>query len=192
MRHRKANVKLGRTAAHRRAMLKNMATSIFEHGAITTTVSKAKAIKPIIDRLITLAKRGDLHAIRQASALLTKPTVLKNLFGEAKEKFSDRVSGYASMARVGLRAGDAAVLVKLRLLGPETAKAVSGKGAHKISDRSRRVAATKGEPKAETNLMAKAKATITNQLIENAVSDALASEAEPTIPPVPETDPQRS
>ena len=78
MRHRKSNVKLGRTASHRRAMLRNMATSLLETGWINTTVSKAKAVKPVVDRLVTLAKRGDLHAYRQAAAVVTKKTVLRS------------------------------------------------------------------------------------------------------------------
>ncbi|MDR1608448.1 MAG: 50S ribosomal protein L17, partial [Deltaproteobacteria bacterium] len=141
MRHRKANVKLGRTAAHRRALLRNLATFAFENGAITTTVAKAKAVKPVIDRLVTLAKRGDLHAIRQASAILTKPKVLKELFDEAKEKFRDRTCGYSSVVKLRLRAGDAAPLARLTLIGPDYVKVVSAKAPRKVADRGRRVAA---------------------------------------------------
>ena len=121
MRHRKANVKLGRTASHRRAMLRNMATSLFEYGKITTTITKAKAVRPLIDRLITLAKKGDLHSIRQAAAFLTKPAILKKLFTEAKEnKFDGRFCGYASLIRKGLRAGDAATMVHVTVLRPDS------------------------------------------------------------------------
>jgi large subunit ribosomal protein L17 len=126
-------------------MLRNMATSLFESGAIITTLSKAKAVKPVVDRLITLAKRGDLHSIRLARAILTKTSVLRTLFGEAKEKFADRICGYASVVRVGLRAGDAAPLARLELLGPDSVKAEIGHqtAVKKATDRGRRVAATK-------------------------------------------------
>jgi large subunit ribosomal protein L17 len=124
-------------------MLRNMATSVFECGAITTTIFKAKALKPIIDQLITLAKKGDLSAIRKARTILTKPSVVKELFSDAKEKYSDRVCGYATMAKVGLRAGDAAPMARLELIGPDYQKAETGKTTRKTVDRSRRVAATK-------------------------------------------------
>jgi large subunit ribosomal protein L17 len=152
MRHRKANVKLGRTASHRRAMLRNMATSLFESGKITTTIFKAKAVKPVVDRLITLAKRGDLHSRRQAGSVLTKPEVLKELFDTAKERFQDRVCGYTSMIRIGLRAGDVAPMVVLELLGTDSVQAVRGKPtAKKISDRSRRVQSTRSRPSASVS-----------------------------------------
>ncbi|MDR1395587.1 MAG: 50S ribosomal protein L17, partial [Deltaproteobacteria bacterium] len=140
MRHRKANIKLGRTASHRRAMLRNMATSLFEYGHITTTVYKAKALKPIADRLVTLAKRGDLHSLRQAASVLFKKSVLSELFKTAKETFSDRICGYTSVVRVGLRAGDASPMVKMELIGPSYVPSVRP-GAPQRSGRSQRVAA---------------------------------------------------
>jgi large subunit ribosomal protein L17 len=120
-----------------------MATSLFEYGKITTTIFKAKAVRPLVDRLVTLAKRGDLHSLRQAGAVLTKPKVLKKLFDEAKVKFQDRISGYTSMIRIGLRAGDVAPMVVLELLGPDSTSASRSRPGTKISDRSRRVAASR-------------------------------------------------
>lgn len=149
MRHRKANVKLGRTASHRDAMLRNMVTSLFEHGRIVTTVSKAKALRPLADRMVGLAKKGkgDLHCFRQAAAVIRKRDVLDKMFEEAQGRFSDRSSGYTIMVKMGLRKGDAAPMVILELIKPETGKAAVGAGAAKAGskaggDRSKRVAAS--------------------------------------------------
>ena len=150
MRHRKANVKLGRTASHRDAMLRNMVTSLFEYDRITTTLSKAKAVRPLADKMIGLAKKGkgDLHSFRQAAAVLTKRTVLDKLFDEASGRYSDRVCGYTVMVKTGLRKGDAAPLVILELAKPGQQKALTGgvgsqkkvKGKTAAGDRSKRVA----------------------------------------------------
>ena len=146
MRHRKANVKLGRTASHRDAMLRNMVTSLFEHGRIKTTLFKAKAVRPLADRLIGLAKGGkaDLSALRRAAAVITKRKVLDKLFGEAGDRFADRGSGFTIMVKTGLRPGDAAPMVILELTGAGQAQAAVGGQARKpkagTGDRARRVA----------------------------------------------------
>jgi len=147
MRHRKANVKLGRTASHRDAMLRNMVTSLFEYERITTTVSKAKALRPLADKMIGLAKsgKGDLAAFRQAAAVITKRTVLDKIFNEAAAQFSDRSCGYTIMVKTGLRRGDAAPMVILELIKPGQVKAKVGGGALKKvkgvgGDRAKRVA----------------------------------------------------
>jgi large subunit ribosomal protein L17 len=147
MRHRKANVKLGRTASHRKAMLKNLATSLFEHKHIVTTIGKAKALRPLLDKLVNLAKKGDLNSYRRGLAMVTRRKVLKQLFADAKagEVGSDRESGYFSMARIGLRAGDAAILVRLSLIPKDYNKPVSGTKKVGSLDRSRRVAASKAK-----------------------------------------------
>jgi len=146
MRHRKSNVKLGRTASHRDAMLRNMVTSLFEYGRITTTLSKAKAVRPLADRLIGLAKGGkaDLSALRRAAAVITKRAVLDKLFGEAGDRFADRAAGFTLMAKTGPRPGDAAPMVILELTGAGQAKAAVGGGAKGpktgTGDRAKRVA----------------------------------------------------
>ena len=110
MRHRKACVKLGRTASHRDAMLRNLATSLIEHKAVVTTVHKAKAVKPLVDRLVNLAKEGGLTSYRRGLAIVTRRKVLKTLFADAKsgEVGAGRVSGHVSTARVKTREGAAA------------------------------------------------------------------------------------
>ena len=158
MRHRKANVKLGRTATHRDAMLRNMVTSLFEYDRITTTLSKAKAVRPLADKMIGLAKKGktDLHSFRQAAAVFTKRAVLDKIFEEAAGRFSYRGCGYTVIVKTGLRKGDAAPRVIPELHKPGQQKASVGGGSQKkakspaSSDRSRRVAqsATKKAPAA--------------------------------------------
>ena len=159
MRHRKANVKLGRTATHRNAMLRNMVTSLFEYNRIVTTIHKAKALRPLVDKMVGLAKKGktDLHSFRQALAVITKRSVVDNLFDTAAGRFSNRTSGYTIMVKKGLRKGDAATLVILELMSPTSEKAKIGSGvAAKKSqggDRSKRVAqsARKGAAEVPAN-----------------------------------------
>lgn len=119
MRHRKAGRKLGRTAAHRKAMLRNMVTSLFEHERIVTTVPKAKEARRVADKMITLAKRGDLHARRQAHAYIQSKDVVAKLFDEIHEQYADRQGGYTRIIRTGIRQGDAAPMAILELVGYE-------------------------------------------------------------------------
>ncbi len=119
MRHRKAGTKLGRTTSHRKAMMRNMVTSLFEHDRVVTTEAKAKAVKPMAEKIITLAKRGDLHARRQALAVLTKKSVTHRLFSEIKERYIDRAGGFTSIVKIGPRRGDAAPMAVLQLIKPE-------------------------------------------------------------------------
>jgi large subunit ribosomal protein L17 len=142
MRHRKANVKLGRTASHRKAMLRNMATSLFEYETITTTLAKGKAVKPLIDKIITIAKRNDLCARRAVSAILTRGVIVKKVFDMAKDRFANRSCGYTIMVKTMPRYGDAAPMCILSLISLDTVKA--GKVvSSRIADRSRRVTASK-------------------------------------------------
>ena len=108
MRHRKAGVKLNRTSSHRKAMFRNMVTSLIKHGKIRTTDAKAKELRRWGDKLVTLAKRGDLHARRQALAIVTEAVVVKKLFDEAAERFGNISGGYTRVVKLGRRPGDAA------------------------------------------------------------------------------------
>lgn len=116
MRHRKAGRKLGRTAAHRKAMLRNMVTSLLEHERIVTTVPKAKEARRVADKMITLGKRGDLHARRQALAYIRSDEVVNKLFNELSEQYMDRQGGYTRIIRTGTRAGDAAPMAIIELV----------------------------------------------------------------------------
>jgi large subunit ribosomal protein L17 len=119
MRHRKKGRSLGRTAEHKEALLRNMATSLFRHGRIKTTEAKARALRPYAERLITKAKQGDLHARRQVLAKLRDRDVVAYLFDDIGPRFADRNGGYTRMLKLGPRKGDNApmVLVELTELG---------------------------------------------------------------------------
>lgn len=119
MRHRKAGRKLGRTSEHRKAMLRNMVTSLLEHERIVTTVPKAKEARRVVDKMITLAKRGDLHARRQAHSYIQSKDVVAKLFDEIQAQFTTRQGGYTRIIRTGTRNGDAAPMAILELVGYE-------------------------------------------------------------------------
>ncbi len=121
MRHRKAGRKLGRTAAHRKAMLRNMVTSLLEHERIVTTVPKAKEARRIAEKMITLGKRGDLHARRQALAYIRSKKIVAKLFDEISAQYADRQGGYTRIIRTGTRLGDAAPMAIVELVGYEEA-----------------------------------------------------------------------
>ncbi|MFG0274355.1 MAG: 50S ribosomal protein L17 [Phycisphaerales bacterium] len=149
MRHRKAGHKLGRTEAHRRSTLRNLAAGLFEHGQITTTIPKAKAVQPFAEKLITLAKRGDLHSRRLVISRLRDrvmaddesrvernrygelrkgPKLVKHLFEEVAPRFSDRPGGYTRIVKLGKkRVGDNAELCILQLVGDEDGPEISGR-----------------------------------------------------------------
>ena len=106
MRHRFAGKKLGRDSSHRRAMLRNMVTSLFKHEQIETTDARAKALRPVAEKMITLAKRGDLHARRQALAYFQEKTVAHRLFDELRDRFAERQGGYLRIVKKTTRKGD--------------------------------------------------------------------------------------
>ncbi len=116
MRHRKSGVKLNRSSSHRRAMFRNMVTSLFKHSKIRTTNAKAKELRKIADKMITLAKRGDLHARRQALSVMREKAVVHNLFNEAADKYSVREGGYTRIIKLGPRKGDVASMVMIELI----------------------------------------------------------------------------
>jgi large subunit ribosomal protein L17 len=119
MRHQRTGKKLGRDSAHRRALYANLAGALIEHGRIKTTVTKAKAVRPIAERMITLGRRGDLHARRQAVAFLRSKDVVHKLFSDVAPRFQDRPGGYSRIVRLGPRPGDAAEMAYLELVdGP--------------------------------------------------------------------------
>jgi large subunit ribosomal protein L17 len=116
MRHRRAGKKLGRDSAHRKALYSNLAGALIEHGRIKTTVAKAKAVKPFAEQMITLGKRGDLHARRLALAELRSQDVVHQLFADVAPRFADRSGGYTRIVKLGPRNGDAAEMAYLELV----------------------------------------------------------------------------
>ena len=117
MRHRKSGVKLNRTSSHRQAMFRNMVTSLFKHDRIKTTDVKAKELRRWADYLVTLAKRGDLHARRQALAIIREKDVVHKLFEQAPKRFGDVNGGYTRVVKIGFRPGDAAPVSIIELTG---------------------------------------------------------------------------
>ena len=116
MRHRKSGRKLNRNSSHRQAMFRNMAVSLFEHEAIKTTLPKAKELKPIIEKMITLAKRGDLHARRQAASKLKEDQYVAKLFDVLGPRYKDRQGGYVRVLKAGFRYGDMAPMAIIELV----------------------------------------------------------------------------
>ena len=119
MRHRNAGFKLGRNTSHRRALLRNLTTSVILNERVETTVQKAKAVRPWVEKMITLGKRDSLHARRQAASYLLQPAAVQKLFATIGPRFGDRNGGYTRIVKTGWRQGDGADLAILELLGSE-------------------------------------------------------------------------
>src|SRR5580704_11691806 len=122
MRHNVSDAKLKRNLASRKALFKGLVTSVIEHERVVTTISKAKAVKPLVDKMITLAKRDTLHARRQAAAFLETPDAVKKLFDKLGTRFGQRNGGYTRVVRLGWRRGDGAEQALLELVGSELVK----------------------------------------------------------------------
>lgn len=122
MRHLNAGSKLGKQPAHRRAVLRNLVTNLVEKERIHTTIRRAKTIRPLAERLITLGKRDSLHARRQAAAFLMTPVATKKLFADLAPRFADRNGGYTRIIHSGWRIGDGAELAIIEFIGSELKK----------------------------------------------------------------------
>lgn len=131
MRHRKLKRKLGRTSAHRENLLRNLATSLFLYEKIITTAAKAKELRKMAERMITLAKRKDLHARRQAAEVIQDERVLKKLFETIGERYHGRNGGYTRITKLEYRVGDGAPLAAVELVGSEVSPEGSAKRAKK-------------------------------------------------------------
>src|SRR5689334_10112128 len=122
MRHRKAGAKLKRDLSGRRALLRGLVTNVIEEERITTTVPKAKAARPLVERMITLAKQDTLHSRRQAAAFLLKPEAVQKLFEKIGPRYNQRNGGYTRVVKLGWRKGDGAETAMLELVGSELVK----------------------------------------------------------------------
>ena len=123
MRHRKRHGKLGRTSAHRKALLRNMVTSLLDHELIETTDAKAKELRRVADRMITLGKRGDLHARRQALSVIKDKRVTAKLFEQLADRYRERPGGYTRVLKTRVRVGDAAAMSIVELVDRDPAAA---------------------------------------------------------------------
>ena len=119
MRHRNAGFKLGRNTSHRNALLRNLVTSVLEEDRVETTVAKAKAVRPHVEKMITLGKKGDLHSRRQAHAFLRTDAAVKRLFEVVAPRYGDRQGGYLRIVQTGFQKGDGAAKAFIELLGAE-------------------------------------------------------------------------
>jgi large subunit ribosomal protein L17 len=131
MRHRKSGSKLKRNVSARRALLRGLVTNIIEEERITTTVEKAKAARPLVERMITLAKQDNLHARRQAAAFLLTPASVEKLFEKLGPRFNQRNGGYTRVVKLGWRKGDGAETAKLELVGSELVKRAAERAARR-------------------------------------------------------------
>ena len=116
MRHRVSGRKLNRTSAHRKSMFNNMAAALVKHEQIRTTLPKAKELRRIVDRLVTLGKRGDLHARRQALAVIKNAALVEKLFSTLAERYAERAGGYTRVLKAGYRYGDSAPMAVIELV----------------------------------------------------------------------------
>jgi len=179
MRHNVSGRKLNRTPAHRKMLYRNLVTSLFKHERIQTTVPKAKEARAVAERLITFAKRGDLHARRIAARKVTEPAVLQKLFAEIGPRYADRAGGYTRIMRLGPRQGDNAEMVILEL--------VDGKAKPKVTDTLKRKRARRILEREEK---AEAKAALVEAAEEKAAADEAVAEpaTDETAEAAPEAD----
>lgn len=162
MRHRKSGVKLSRTSSHRKAMFRNMVTSLFKYESIRTTDAKAKELRKWADNVITLAKRGDLHARRQALSIIPEKNVVHKLFEEATDRFGAISGGYTRITKLGLRAGDAASMSMIELIN------------HDGTSPKKKTKSTEAKPEVKDE---KPVETVTEEKTEEPVTEAKAEEA---------------
>ncbi|MBT8490713.1 MAG: 50S ribosomal protein L17 [Deltaproteobacteria bacterium] len=156
MRHRKAGLKLNRTSSHRTAMFRNMVTSLFKHERIRTTDVKAKELRRWADNLITLAKRGDIHARRQALSIIREKDVVHKLFAEAAQRFGSVSGGYTRIVKLGRRPGDAAPISLIELIYSEEGKKKKIKKKDKVALKKKRAEEKKSEETKEVESKEKA------------------------------------
>lgn len=157
MRHRKTVPKLGRTSSHRKAMFRNMVTSLFREERVVTTVPRAKEARRVAERVITFAKRGDLHARRQAARVVKDNEVLQKLFEDIGPRFAERPGGYTRILKTGFRKGDNAPMSILELVDARVAVEAEPEAAEK-EPKKKKAAAKGGKKKAEPAAEKKPKA----------------------------------
>ncbi|MBW2704478.1 MAG: 50S ribosomal protein L17 [Deltaproteobacteria bacterium] len=175
MRHNVSGRKLNRTPAHRKALYRNMVTSLFKHERIQTTVPKAKEARIVAEKLITKAKKGDLHSRRLAARKVNEPAVLQKLFAEIGPRYADRPGGYTRIMLLGPRKGDNAELAILEL--------VDGNPKPKVTDtlkrkRARKILVAEEKAEAKAALIEEA-ADVAEEVVEDAATDEVTEEAAP-------------
>jgi len=175
MRHRKHHGSLGLATSHRRALLANLATALLTHGRIETTEAKARAMRPYVEKLISLGKRGDLHARRQALAKLRHRPVVDLLFSDVAAAVAERNGGYTRMVKTGFRAGDAAPMAIVELVQEAVVAKKKAKPAKKAAAPKAKAEA-KAEEKAEEAVEAKAE-----EIVEAATEETVEAKTEAAV-----------
>jgi len=148
MRHRNAHRKLSRNTSHRRALLRNLVTDLLDHGRLMTTLPKAKEVRPLAEKMITLGKRDNLHSRRQLQAYLLREPVAKKVFDTIAPRFADRNGGYSRIIKLGNRKGDGADLAIIELLGSEL-EVKKAERAEKVAEKGKGKQAEKSEKEEE-------------------------------------------
>ncbi len=148
MRHRKSGVKLNRTTSHRQAMFRNMVTSLLKYDRIKTTEAKAKELRRWADHIVTLAKRGDLHARRLAMSIIREKDVVHKIFEEAPKRFGSSSGGYTRIIKIGRRAGDAAAMTLVELISSDEGATSKAK---KVKTKDKKISATPAAPATPTS-----------------------------------------
>ncbi|MFC1553194.1 50S ribosomal protein L17 [candidate division KSB1 bacterium] len=168
MRHRKTTPKLGRTSSHRKALMANLAASLIIYKKIKTTLAKAKPLRSYAEKLITKAKKGDLHARRHVLKLINRKGVVKELFDEIAPKFSDRPGGYTRITKIGQRSTDAAEMAYIELIGFEVAYKKKKKASEE-ERKKRKEKKEKDEKEAEAEAMGMEEAAAAEETVEEEV-----------------------
>ncbi len=149
MRHKMAGRKLGRNPSHRRALFRNLVTSFLEHERLMTTLPKAKELRPLAEKMITLGKRDTLHARRQVKAYLLSATVRKKVFADLGPRFSERPGGYCRIVRLGPRVGDGADMAIIELLGSELDVKIAQREEEREAQKSEETSEAENDPAAK-------------------------------------------
>ena len=183
MRHRRSGIKIGRTTSHRQAMFRNMVTSLFKYERIQTTDTKAKELRRWADHVITLAKRGDLHARRQVLSIMREKNVVHKLFEEAQERFGKLNGGYTRIIKIGRRPGDSAPVSLIELVTYEEKTKKSKKkpkaaGKTKVASEAPKETVEKKDTEAEVSAEASDKAAPTGEAATESAEAAPAEAAE--------------
>ena len=163
MRHRKSGVKLNRTTSHRQAMFRNMVTSLLKHERIKTTDAKAKELRRWADHIVTLAKRGDLHARRMAMSIVREKAVVHKIFEEAPKRFGSINGGYTRIIKIGRRPGDAAAMTLVELVRADGGKATPSKTKKTKAPSTGRPVATQAVAKGTETAAAQSAAAVEGQ-----------------------------
>src|SRR6266436_4858279 len=177
MRHQKKTIKLGRTADHRRALLANQVCALIQHQRITTTLAKAKAVRPLAERMVTLGKNGSIHARRRALAVLRQKNIVKKLFDDIAQRSAERNGGYTRIVKLGARKSDSARMAFIEWVDAE----------HIAEEKPKKEKAKRKEPEAKPQQAEP----------EQAVQEETKAEApaprheEPTAPPTEESKPKK-